>query len=91
MFQLPNLNQNQRQKVNQTKEEVISKEKAINIEDIEKAKLKPWQEFTQAYDALVKQYGYHIVAIPQWKQSLDTGEFSMVIQMSVRENLPEPK
>jgi hypothetical protein len=57
-------------------------------EAISKAKKTP-QAFADKYNELVKEFGYQIAFVPQWKQSMDTGTFSLVIQMSVIETPKE--
>ena len=47
------------------------------------------QEFADRYSALCKEFGLQVVAIPQWKQSLDTGDFRLVIQMSIAQTPKE--
>ena len=59
--------------------EPASVEKAI-----EKAK-KTAQGFAERYQELCKEFGYQIAFAPQWKQSLDTGTFSLVIQPTIVE------
>ena len=44
------------------------------------------EDFVQAYNALVKEYGYQIIAAPEWKQSMDTGTYSLVIKISIIKN-----
>lgn len=40
------------------------------------------QEFVDAYNALVKEYGYAVQATPVWKLR-DDGTYSLTIQLSV--------
>ena len=44
------------------------------------------EDFAKAYEKLVKEYGFQIAFQPVWKQSFDTGTFSLVIQSIVVEN-----
>jgi len=45
--------------------------------------------FADAYDKLCKEHGLTISFIPQWKQSADTGTWSMVIQAVLVEMKPQ--
>ena len=47
------------------------------------------QDFAKAYEALVKEYGYQVAFVPQWRQSMDTGTFSLVVQPTIVENPKE--
>ena len=48
----------------------------------EEKKAPTGQEFAEAYQALVNEYGYQIVAVPVWKLR-DDGTYSMVVKMQV--------
>jgi hypothetical protein len=71
-------------------EAVTTIDKGSVKEAIAKARYTP-QSFATAYSELCKEYGYQIAFVPQWKQSMDTGTFSLVIQTAVAETPKENK
>jgi len=44
------------------------------------------KKFAEEYAELVKKHGYQIAFQPIWKQSMDTGTFSLQIQAVIIEN-----
>jgi len=46
-------------------------------------------DFLKAYQKLCKEYGYMISVSPGWKQSQDTGDFRLVINMSIQKMTEE--
>ena len=49
------------------------------------------KEFMDAYLKMCTHFGLQLAFNPQWKQSMDTGTYSMVIQPVVIEYTPPPK
>ena len=49
------------------------------------------EDFAKAYEALCAQYGFQLAYAPQWRQSLDNGSYSMVIQLVIDEYIPPKK
>ena len=47
------------------------------------------KKFVEEYGELSKKHGFQIIAQPLWKQSMDTGTFSLVINMTVVANPKE--
>jgi len=45
----------------------------------------PQQKFMDEYLVLCRKYGIQLAFNPQWKQSTDTGTYSMVIQVVLAE------
>ena len=75
-------------KVEAKKEEIIDKESVKKAIDNAKAQRTP-QQFIEAYKALCIFFGYQVVGVPQWKQSLDNGDYRLVIQTAVVEFKPQ--
>lgn len=50
----------------------------------EKPDQKQAEEFIAAYKALCVQHGFTINVTPAWKQSLDTGDWRLVLEMRVQ-------
>ena len=49
------------------------------------------KKFADAYQKLCQEHGWQIIAIPEWKQSLDNGSFSLVIKFMIAEyREPQP-
>ena len=48
--------------------------------DEEKVKL-----FVDEYNELCKKHGFALISVPQWRQSKDTGDFRLVIEVQVAE------
>ena len=42
------------------------------------------EAFIEEYKALCEKHGLAINVVPVWKQSMDTGDWRMVLQMSVK-------
>jgi len=42
-------------------------------------------KFIKAYEDLCKEHGFQLVPLPQWKQSMDTGTWSLVTMLSIVE------
>ena len=49
------------------------------------------KEFMDAYLKMCTHFGLQLAFSPQWKQSMDNGTYSMVIQPVVVEYIPPPK
>lgn len=45
----------------------------------------PQQKFMDEYFALCRKHGIQLAYVPQWKQSSDTGTYSLVIQIVLSE------
>ena len=48
------------------------------------------KKFADAYQKLCQEHGWQISVVPQWKQSQDTGTWSMVIVMTLAEYKEPP-
>lgn len=51
----------------------------------------PQQKFMDEYLVLCSKHGLQIAFQPQWKQSADTGTFSLTIQPILVDFKPEPQ
>jgi hypothetical protein len=49
------------------------------------------KEFMEAYIKMCAHFGLQLAFAPQWKQSLDNGSYSMVIQPIITEYIEPPK
>ncbi len=50
----------------------------------EKTEQQKADEFVEAYKKLCEEHGFTINVTPTWKQSMDTGDFRLVLQTSVQ-------
>ena len=41
-------------------------------------------EFVEEYKALCDKHGFILNAVPTWKQSMDTGDWRLVVQVGVQ-------
>ena len=55
----------------------------------EKTEQELLQAFQKDYEVLCKKHGLQLVFVPQWKQSMDTGTFSLVIIPQAAKYEPE--
>ena len=50
---------------------------------------KALEQFQKEYEALCAKHGLQLVFVPTWKQSMDTGTFSLVVVVQAAPYTPE--
>jgi hypothetical protein len=61
----------------------MTDDKKVEVKEQPKSDEELAKDFIKEYDALVEKHQMQIVANPAWKMSQDTGDWRLVIQVSV--------